>query len=271
MDGETNSRAMEVEFLGTGTSIGVPVPTCHCPVCRSEDPRNKRWRSSLLVRNGDRNLVVDLCPEFRLQSLRAGLDTLDAVLLTHAHADHINGLDDVRAFTLPLPGKKGILDAIPVWGLPDTLGSVARRFDYIWHTRQMGGGLPKIIMREIVPPAAFVAAGLTITPVPIKHGCLDILGYRIGNFIYLTDISAMPETSLPLLEGVEIMVASCAFREKHPTHFTLDDVIDLHRRVRPRQTYITHLTHAFDHQALSEELPAGIQPAHDGLRLAIRA
>lgn len=260
---------IEAEFLGTGTSSGIPIPSCPCAVCHSTDPKDRRWRSSLLLRNGGRNTVVDMGPEFRLQCLRAGVDSLDAILLTHHHADHINGLDDVRAFSFRLPGLPRENAATPVWASRHSIDFIHRRFDYIWNARQVGGGLPKIDLREAAGGVEFRAGGLAVTPVPIMHGLTKIFGYRIGDLAYLTDISEMPEASLPLVEGVATLVTSCALRTRHETHFSLSDVIALHERVGPRLTLITHLSHGFGHRELLDELPDDIRPAYDGMRFTV--
>lgn len=257
----------EMEFLGSGTSTGMPIPSCGCVNCRSKDPRDTRWRSSVVLRRGGRNLVIDTGPEFRLQCLRAGIESLDGVLYTHHHADHLNGLDDLRCFTLRL--NDALFDRPPmqVWASAASLRSIRRHFDYIWTAVQKGGGLPKIVLNEATD--SFVAAGFEVRPIPIKHGTMDILGYRIGGLSYMTDISALPETSYPLVEGTEVLVISFARRESHETHFNMADAVALHRRLRPRQTLITHIAHYFSHQDLLDELPEGMTPAYDGLKVEV--
>lgn len=265
-------RTLELEFLGTGTSIGIPVPSCRCPVCMSSDSRDTRWRSSVLIRNGRRNLVVDAGPEFRLQCLRAGIDSLAALVLTHDHADHLNGLDDLRAFTLPLRGRRRGMDrTVAVYGGRQTMAAIRKRFDYIWNATQVGGGLPQIEMHTVKEYKAFVAAGLEMTAIPIKHGAKDIFGYRVGGLAYLTDISALPDASRSLVENLDVLVLSCALRRPHETHFSLKDIIRLHARLQPRLTLLTHISHYFGHRELLGELPSAIRPAHDGLRVEFRA
>ncbi len=257
----SSMSAVTFTFLGTGTSTGLPVAGCHCEVCRSRDPHDNRLRSSALVRHGRRNLVIDTTPEFRIQCLRAKVDHLAAVLITHDHADHLHGLDDIRAFSL-FKNKE-----IPVWGNAATLRVIRSRFDYIWNAVQMGGGLPAIGLN--VAAAPFQAAGLEVTPIPIKHGRLDILGYRIGDLAYMTDISAVPDSSLPLLENLGTMVISCVRFRHHPTHLSIPRAIRLHRTIKPKQTYLTHLTHYFTHKELIGLLPLDISPAYDGLEIGI--
>ncbi|MDR3211413.1 MAG: MBL fold metallo-hydrolase [Planctomycetota bacterium] len=265
------ANRVEIEFLGTGTSVGVPVPSCSCPVCQSSDRRDQRGRSSVLVRQGRRNLVIDTGPDFRQQCLRTGLTRLDAVLLTHHHYDHIMGIDDLRAFTLPLPGhrRRPGEKIIPVWGSRKTLATIRRSFAYIWKTEQSGGGLPQISLNSVPPDRAFTAAGLDWTPIPIRHGILDILGYRLAGFAYLTDISALPEESAPLLANLSVLVVSCIRRMRSRTHFRLSDVLALSRRLKPETTIITHISHHFSHQELLQKLPSHIRPAYDGMRLTL--
>lgn len=249
------------EFLGTGTSTGVPVAGCPCAVCHSADVRDKRLRSSALIRHGCRNLVIDTGPEFRLQCVRAGVMRLDAVLFTHDHVDHTNGFDDVRAYSF---FKK---KTVPVWGAADTLGEIRRRFSYIWKPTQVGGGLPDVELRTITGP--FQAAGLSVVPVPIFHGKLPILGFRIGDLAYLTDISSLPDESVPLLRDLGTLIISCVRYRYHHTHLTISGAKRLHKLLKPRETYLTHLTHCFSHRDLIGVFPTDMTPAYDGLQLAI--
>jgi phosphoribosyl 1,2-cyclic phosphate phosphodiesterase len=254
---------LDVTFLGTGTSTGVPMLGCACETCRSADPRDCRWRASLLLRWSETVVVIDTTPEFRLQLLRARVGSLTAVLLTHNHADHIHGLDDVRPFTF---GDRGPL---PVYGNAATLDWVRRHFCYIWEAEQAGGGLPKVELRMVDSP--FAIDGVGIVPIPIWHGRLPIYGYRIGTLAYLSDVSAIPEASFRLLQGVETLILDAVRYRRHPTHFHLAAAIAAARRIGPRDTYLTHLNHDFLHRRLEAELPAGIRPAYDGLSLRIAA
>lgn len=247
------------EFLGTGTSTGVPVAGCSCRVCRSRDPRDKRLRASALIRSGGRALVIDTGPEFRIQCLRAGVMRLDAVLLTHDHADHLNGFDDVRAYSVFRDRT------LPVWCSARTKKAIRRRFDYIWNAPQKGGGLPDVDVRVI--RGVFDVIGLRVVPIPIRHGCLDILGFRIGDLAYMTDISGLPETSLPLLAGVRTMIISCVRKRAHPTHLNLAGARRLHALVRPERTFLTHLAHYLSHKDCLALTPPDMAPAHDGLRV----
>lgn len=252
-------RQTTIEFLGTGTSAGVPMPGCACPVCRSADPRDFRNRASILIRYGSRSIVVDTGPEFRLQMVRSGVRHLEAVLITHDHADHMNGFDDVRAFTM----KRS--HPLPVYARPEALATIRTRFSYIWNHQQKGGGLPKV---ELIPVSeTFDILGLRITPIPVKHGILTIFGYRIGNFAYLTDASDIPASSLPLLENLDTVVLGCVRYKPHPTHMNLAKAKEWHHSLGARQTVLTHFNHVFSHARLEKELPCGMIPAYDGLIL----
>lgn len=254
-------KTATLEFLGTGTSTGVPVAGCSCEVCRSRDSRDHRLRSSVLVTHGQRRLIIDTGPEFRIQCVRAGVMNLNAVLLTHDHADHLNGLDDVRSYSF-FKDK-----SLPVWGSAQTLAAVRERFAYIWNSKQVGGGLPDIRLRKIT--RAFNVIGLRVIPIPIKHGKLDILGYRIGDLAYMTDVSEVPETSLPLLESLDTMIISCVRYRFHRTHLNIAGAKRLHSLVKPRQTLLTHLTHYFTHKEVIAIMPTEISPAFDGMKVTI--
>jgi phosphoribosyl 1,2-cyclic phosphate phosphodiesterase len=253
---------MRVLFLGSGTSFGVPVIGCGCPVCASPDPRDKRYRASILIESGGASVVVDAGPEFRLQALRARITRLDALLLTHAHADHVNGLDDVR----PLTRER----VLPVYGNAPTLDETRERFAYIFRETQAGGGKPRIELRLAGGPVS--AGGLELVPVPVLHGSLPILGWRTGSFAYITDCSELPSSSLPLLEGVETLVITGLRREPHATHFSLDQGMEAARRIGAKRTWLTHMNHESTHAELEEYCAArgadvGARPAWDGLEI----
>ncbi len=250
-----------LEFLGSGTSTGVPVAGCTCAVCRSTDPHDKRLRACVRVQRGERNVIVDTTPEFRIQCLRADVRRVDAVLVTHDHADHLNGFDDVRPFS------SFRRRTLPVYCSAHVINSIHRRFDYIWNAVQKGGGLPDIELREITGP--FSVIGMEVTPVPIKHGRIDILGYRFGDTAYLTDVSAVPDSSLPLLTDLENLIVTCVRKNPHPTHLNVAGVKRLHKLVKPRRTLLTHLTHYLFHKELIGLFPADITPAYDGMRIEV--
>jgi len=253
---------MRIRFLGTGTSSGVPVVGCPCPVCRSSAPRDARYRTSLLIESEGATVVIDAGPEFRLQALRAGLSRLDALFLTHAHADHVNGLDDVR----PLTRER----ELPVYGDAGTLAEVRERFAYIFRDTQEGGGKPRVVFREAAGPVR--VGDLELVPVPVAHGELTILGWRTGRLAYVTDASRIPETSFALLAGVETLVINGLRRKPHSTHFSIDQALDAARRIGARETWLVHMNHESTHAALEEYCSArgadvGARPAWDGLEL----
>jgi len=269
---------MRVLFLGSGTSFGVPVIGCECPVCRSADPRDARYRASILIEakepdasresrdaaGGLATVVIDAGPEFRLQALRARITRLDALLLTHAHADHVNGLDDVRPLT-----RERIL---PVYGNAETLDETRQRFGYIFRETQEGGGKPRIELKLAGGPLRVGA--LELVPVPVRHGRLPILGWRSGKFAYITDCSELPASSLPLLEGVETLVINGLRRLPHPTHFSLDQGIEAARLIGAKRTWLTHMNHESTHAELEEYCAArgadvGAMPAWDGLEIEV--
>ena len=254
---------IELNILGSGTSTGIPMLGCDCETCTSDDPQDRRFRSSLLLRWRDTVVVIDTTPEFRLQMLRARCQTLDAVLLTHCHADHVAGLDDVRPFSF------GNSRPIPIYGNAETLNSIKKRFDYVWNAPQIGGGLPKIELRPVTEP--FVIDQVEIVPVPVQHGIISIYGYRVGNMAYISDVSGIPESSMALLQGVEILIVDAVRYRPHATHFHLEAAIEASRAIGAKQTYFTHLNHDFLHRRLAAELPAGMAPAYDGLLLEAHA
>ncbi len=255
---------MRITFLGTGTSHGIPVVGCACPVCTSSDEHNRRTRASIWIRieTGEacRSILIDTATEFRLQAVRAGLNHLDAILLTHPHADHLHGLDDVRPLCSPE-------HPIPVFGSKETLRELSRRFDYIFHPRQKGGGVPNLTLNTILAGKPFWIHGIPILPFSVKHGKLDILGYRIGSFAYITDCSFIPEATYPLLEGLEVLVLGALRKRPHPTHFSIQEALKAAERLKPQRVYLTHLCHEVEHEAIKKELPPWVVPSFDGLEL----
>jgi len=249
--------AIRVTMLGSGTSTGVPVIGCPCVVCGSDNPRNKRWRPGLKVEYEGRVVLVDTPTDLRAQALRFGLPRLDAVVFTHAHADHIFGLDEVRIFNF----RQG--EAIPCYGSARTLAAIRRVFAYVFEEGQEGGGKPQLDLIEVGAP--FAAAGLAWTPIPVWHGDLEVFGYRLGRFAYVTDCSHIPEPSFELLTGVEVLILDALRYRPHPTHFSVEEAVAAAGRIGARRTILTHLAHEIDHDAPQTPLPAGVEFGYDGL------
>jgi phosphoribosyl 1,2-cyclic phosphate phosphodiesterase len=248
---------MRVTILGSGTSHGVPIIGCECKVCRSEDPRDKRSRASILVEEAGARFLVDCGPEFRLQALQAGIRALDAVLLTHAHADHVHGLDDLRVFT----GKR----AMRIYGNQACLDELRERFAYVFTGTQEGGGKPKFALTPL-DNAETVIEGIKVRAIPVFHGSLRVNAYRFGPFAYLTDLNRIPETSLASLEGIESLLIDGLRFAPHPTHFSIDQAAALASKLGVKRCWITHLTHEHGHLELLRALRAKkIEPAWDGL------
>ena len=253
---------MKLTFLGTGTSFGVPVIGCGCAVCRSEDPRDKRTRVGVVVEVQQTRLLIDTPPELRLQLIAAGIDDVDAVLFTHDHADHTQGLDDIRAISMRREG------ALPMYGPAETLQALARRFPYIFDEsiRALPGThKPEGAATALEPGVPVRIGDATVTPIEVPHGRWRVFGYRIGALAYITDAKTIPDAALAAARGADVLVINALFRTPHPTHLSLGEAVDMARLVGARRTWLTHLTHDSFHAALAAELPADIQPAFDGL------
>jgi phosphoribosyl 1,2-cyclic phosphate phosphodiesterase len=250
---------MKLTFLGTGTSTGVPTLACHCKVCTSPDPHDNRTRPSVLLEFDGRAVVIDTTPDFRAQALRERLERLDAVVFTHAHADHILGLDDVRVFYF----RRQI--PIPIYADARCLESIRRTFKYIFDGNYPYGGIAKLDPHVIVGP--FDVEGLRIIPIPVMHGNLPILGFRFGKTAYLTDVSEIPETSLPLLEGLDVLILDTLRHNPHPTHFSVEQSLSVVKQLKPRMTYFTHIAHELAHEETNTLLPPHVRMAYDSLKL----
>jgi phosphoribosyl 1,2-cyclic phosphate phosphodiesterase len=246
---------LALTILGSGTSTGVPVLGCRCVVCRSTDAENRRTRCSALLNWDGRNVLIDTATDFRQQALREGLERVDAVLFSHTHADHVHGIDDLRTFTL-----KG--EALPVFGSAAAMATLQRVFAYIFADDSEPGFRPRLALQAVDGP--FPLFGRTIVPVPLRHGPGTALGYRVGDLAYLTDCSAVPETSLPLLAGVEVLVLDALRFTPHASHFNVAEAIAVARQIGARRTLLTHLSHEVDHRRHTAGLPAGIEFAYDG-------
>jgi len=250
-----------ITFLGTGTSSGVPMIGCTCSVCRSSDPRDRRLRPSIHVDvQGGASILVDASPDLRQQMLTHSIARLDAVLFTHSHADHILGLDDIRRFNFVQKSP------IPCYATSSAWENIQQTFHYVFDGMpRQGGGIPKIDVHDIDGP--FTVAGVRVVPVPLWHGRLPIVGFRFGSFAYLTDCSAIPDDSWPLVAGVDTLVIDALRDRKHSTHFTVAEALDAIAHIAPRRAYLTHMAHDLDHAGTSARLPTGIKLAYDGLVL----
>ena len=252
---------LQITFLGTGTSHGVPVIAYDCEICQSSNPKKKRMRTSIHIKSKEYNLLIDTPPEMRLELINNNIKNVDSVLMTHAHADHIMGFDDIRALNW-FQGKE-----MPVYGDTKTLKAIKRVFPYIFSDKNPGGGVPQVILKEIEKELTF--RDLKIKSVPIYHGDNQILAYRINNFAYLTDCSKIPESSLELLEGIEYAAVDALRFEEHPTHMSVDQAVELVNKLDLKHGYLTHISHRLDHQKLDDYLPDHLSPAYDGLVINI--
>ena len=250
---------MRITFLGTGTSSGVPVIACECATCRSDDARDRRWRTSVALALDDgTSVLVDASPDLRAQALAFGLTRVDTILLTHEHADHVLGLDDVRIYNFRQRR------AIPCLGTARTLARVRGMFSYVFDpATPRGAGCAT----GVVDPVGRSRSAAHVVPIPLLHGSLPVLGFRIGAFAYLTDCNAIPDVSWPLLRGLDVVVLDALRRKPHATHFTLDEAVAAARRIGAARTYFTHMAHDLPHAATCDELPEGMTLAYDGLCL----
>ncbi len=251
-----------ITVLGSGTSVGVPTIGCHCAVCTSTDPRDNRLRPSILVSYEGRNVLIDTTPDFRAQALRARIDHLDAVLFTHAHADHMMGLDDVRPFNFRQKGQ------IPIYAAPETMASIQRSFPYIFDGVKKESNVPQIGAR-LLDGAPFDLFGLEFLPVPVLHGRQTIYGFRFGAAAYLTDHSEIPAASMDLLRGLDVLFLDGLRYKPHPTHTTVDRAVATAAELQPRRTFLTHICHDLGHARAESLLPAHVRLAYDGLELLV--
>ncbi|MES1255226.1 MAG: MBL fold metallo-hydrolase [Acidobacteriota bacterium] len=265
---------LKVTVLGSGTSHGVPSIGCDCAVCRSADPRDRRLRPSIVVElqpegpqpplaSAVRSILIDTSTDLRTQALTHDLRRVDAILFTHSHADHVLGLDETRRYNAMQEAPIGC------YGASDTLADIRGMFSYIFRPpRQHGGGVPQLKLFELAGP--FTMGGLDIVPVPLWHGRLPILGYRMGAFAYLTDCSRIPDASWSLLEGVRVLVIGALRHRPHPTHFSVAEALEAVARIGPTRAYFTHICHDLPHAETCAALPDGVQLAYDGLVLDVR-
>jgi phosphoribosyl 1,2-cyclic phosphate phosphodiesterase len=259
---------MKLTFLGTGTSFGVPVVGCTCATCTSDDPRDRRTRHGALISldNGNK-VLIDTPPELRLQLVREGVGRVDAAWLTHHHADHLYGLDDLRIFSVRTNRS------FPVYVPHDSRPAVERLFEYIFDDEVRpapGTSKPDLALRTVDPGVAQEVAGATFLPLAVPHGSMTVLGFRVGPLGYITDAKLLPPETRAALEGVDVLVLNALWwGNPHPTHFNVEEAVEAARSLGARRTYLTHMTHRLLHRELEDRLPEGIAPAYDGLTIEI--
>ena len=250
--------SLRITILGSGTSHGIPMIGCDCAVCTSVDPRDRRSRASALLSYNDRHVLVDTSPELRLQCIACGVNRVDAILYTHAHADHVVGLDDVRRFNW-------LQDtALSVYGSAETLDRVREMFGYAFDDDpEYPSAKPVLRGEPITGPLTLFDR--QVIPIPYQHGTLPVLGFRVGDLAYCPDCSEIPVESRALLQGLKVLVLDGLRRRPHPTHFNLEQAVAEARRIAAERTYFTHIAHELSHAATNAELPTGMQLAYDGL------
>lgn len=253
---------MKITILGCGASWGVPAIGPDWGRCDPQEPRNRRRRCSLLIESGGAILLIDTSPDLREQLLDAGVARLDAVLLTHAHADHLHGIDDIRII------NKLIKNSLPLFASPDTLAEVERRFGYVLQPMpKQPLYRPALVGQPIDGP--FIAAGVSVVPFAQDHGYTMTLGFRIGRMAYSTDVNLLDDTAFAILEGIELWIVDCMRREPHPTHSHLAKTLAWIGRVRPRRAILTHMDQSLDYRELRAELPAEVEPGYDGMTIEL--
>jgi phosphoribosyl 1,2-cyclic phosphate phosphodiesterase len=247
---------MKITILGSGTSTGIPMIGCHCEVCSSPDPKNKRLRTSAFLETKDARILIDCSTDLRQQALVYHIERIDAVFLTHGHADHVAGIDDLRIFNYRQGGK------IKFFGAPDILNDLRRRFDYCFDPPQIGGGVPQLDLIPVLKPFDFM--GIHVTPLPFLHGSIPILGYRFDDFSYVTDASLIPEETMEKLTGTRVLILNALRMEPHSTHFSIPEAVEIAERLKPEQTFLVHMAHQVEHESTNRSLPPSIQLAYDG-------
>lgn len=256
-------NAIKVTFLGTGTSQGIPVIACNCAVCKSENPKDNRTRTSILISIGDKNIVVDTGPDFRFQMLRENVQTLDAILFTHEHKDHISGLDDIRAFNYASQS------AMNIYVTETVFAALQREFHYVFDGTNYPG-IPQVKV-NFFKDNPFNLFGENIIPIEVMHYKLPVSAFRIRNFTYITDANFIDEKNLQKIDGTEILVINALRREAHISHFTLQDALQLIEKIKPKKAYLIHMSHLLGlHDEVSGELPENVELAWDGLQIEMQ-
>ena len=251
----------QIEFLGTGTSTGVPQPLCTCEVCRSNDPRDKRLRCSAILKYDNTRILIDCSPDFRYQAMRAGIEHIDALLLTHAHTDHMGGLDDLRPYCT--------YDPLPIYAEERVLNDVRTRLPYCFMQNPYPG-IPRFDTHAIAPYETFTVKGVEILPLRVMHYNLPIVGFRIGNMAYITDCLTMPDETYEQLQGLDTLIINALRHTEHISHQTLASALSVIERLAPKQAYLIHMSHDMGfHAEVSKQLPENVKFAYDGLVLDI--
>lgn len=255
---------MKITFLGTGTSQGIPIIGSTHPVCLSENPKDKRLRVSVLVQTGDHNILIDCGPDFRQQMLTNKVERIDAILYTHEHSDHTVGLDDIRPYFF----KQG---DIPIFAHQRVMDSLKKRFDYIFATENKYPGAPGVV-QNVIENKPFKFRDVSIVPIDARHNQLQVFGFRIGDFAYLTDVKTIAEKEVKKLQGVEVLVVNALRKEPHHSHFNLEDALEFIKRINPGRAYLTHISHMLGfHEEVQAELPENVFLAYDNLKININA
>lgn len=254
---------MKVWFLGTGTSQGIPVIGSNHPVCLSNDQRDKRLRVSVWIQWDDASYIIDCGPDFRQQMLTCQCQKLDGILFTHEHSDHTAGIDDIRPFVF----RQGDM---PIYAHKRVIESLKKRFDYIFEEENRYPGAPSVTVHEVDNTENFTLANKTVVPILVKHGDLDIFGYRIDDFAYMTDVKSVPDTEAEKLKGLKVLVISALREQPHETHFNLQEALDFIAKVQPERAYLTHISHLMGfHAEVQEKLPKNVFLAYDNLQITV--
>jgi phosphoribosyl 1,2-cyclic phosphate phosphodiesterase len=254
-------RGMKITFLGTGTSYGVPMIGCECSVCISDNPKNSRTRSSILISRREHNILIDAATELRIQCLNNKVKRVDAVLLTHAHADHVLGLDDLRHFNIR---QKSV---IPVYGSQETVTQIEKMFSYVFQETISNGSKPKFVLKSIA--RSFTIFDVEIIPIDVMHGLEAVTGYRIDNVAYVTDVSHIPSESLGKLRGLDLLILDALRIRPHEKHFSIEQALDIVAQLKPKRAFFTHIAHEVDYDQINGTLPDCIRLAYDGLTVEV--